>query len=175
MIHSLRTKLLMLCLLAVPAALAQKVTVEYDQSIDFSRYKTFAIRENQRELNSKSPALNSELVRRKIDADIERALTARGLTRATGARADLNVRYRLGSARKTEVERYPAGWRGLGTRVVRVPYAEGTLVIDLHDPASRSLVWRAIATEEKSDAAKLEGKLDDMVRKCFDKYPPRKK
>ncbi len=80
-----------------------------------------------------------------------------------------------GSARKAEIESYPAGWRGLGTRLVPVPYTEGTLVIDLRDPTTRSLVWRAIASDEKSDATKLEGKLDDMVRKSLEKYPPKPK
>jgi hypothetical protein len=69
--------------------------------------------------------------------------------------SDLNVRYTFGEARKVELERYPAGWYGLGTRVVRVPYAEGTLVIDLRDPATHDLVWRGIASEEQIDAAKI--------------------
>jgi hypothetical protein len=85
------------------------------------------------------------------------------------------VRYTFGSARKIEREAYPAGWRGWGTRVVRVPYAEGTLVIDLRDPSTRSLVWRGIAREEKSDAVKIEGKIDDMVKKAIEKYPPKVK
>jgi hypothetical protein len=89
--------------------------------------------------------------------------------------SDLNVRYRFGSAPRTELEAYPAGWRGLGTRIVRVPYAEGTLVIDLRDPTTRSLVWRGIAREEKSDATKIEGKLEDMVKKPLEKYPPKPK
>jgi hypothetical protein len=42
----------------------------------------------------------------------------------------------------------------------------------LRDPAARSLVWRAIAREQKGDASKIEGKLDDMVKKSFSKYPP---
>lgn len=163
---------LVMGLLGARGARAQKITVEFDQGADFSRYKTFALREGH--LNSRSPALNSDLVKKQIDADIERDLTARGLTEAQG-RADLNVVYRFGSARKAEVERYPAGWYGLGTRVVKVPYAEGTLVIDLRDAATHSLVWRAIASEEKSDPTKIQGKLDDMVRKSCEKYPPKKK
>ncbi len=162
---------LILSLLAAHGAFAQKVTMEFDQAADFSKYKTFAIRE--RNLNSKSPALNSDLVKKKIDADIEKYLTAKGLTEVSGP-SDLNVRYTFGSARKTEVEGYPAGWYGMGTRYVRVPYAEGTLVIDLRDPTTRSLVWRAIANEEKSDPTKIEGKLDDMVKKSISKYPPKK-
>ena len=62
---------------------------------------------------------------------------------------------------------------GYGTRIVRVPYAEGTLVIDLRDTAKKSLVWRAVAVEEKQDPMKLQGKLDDMVKKSFEKYPPK--
>ena len=162
---------LVLGLLASHGALAQKVTVEFDQAADFSQYKTFAIRNG--ELNSKNPALNSELVKKQIENDIEKGLAAKGLER-TDKRPDLNVVYRFGSARKAEVETYPAGWYGMGTRVVRVPYAEGTLVIDLRDPKTKSLVWRGISSEEKSDATKIEGKLDDMVKKSLEKYPPKK-
>ena len=171
MLESQLMRLLILTLLAAFSAFAQKITVEFDEAADFSKYKTFAIRDGQ--LNSRNPALNSELVKKRIDADIERDLTARGLT--VSGPSDLNVRYRFGSARKAEIERYPAGWRGFGTRIVRVPYTEGTLVLDLRDPSTRSLVWRAIASEEKSDATKIEGKLDDMVRKSVERYPPKKK
>ena len=93
---------LVLSLLGVHGASAQKITVEFDQAADFSKYKTFAIREG--ELNSKNPALNSELVKKRIDLDIERALTAKGLTKVSGP-SDLNVAYRFGSARRVETER----------------------------------------------------------------------
>jgi hypothetical protein len=165
--------LLLLGLLAAQGAWAQKVTMEFNQTIDFSKYKTFAIRDGQ--LNSKNPALNSPLIKKQIEVDIERDLTAKGLTMAANGPSDLNVRYTFGAARKTEVEAYPAGWYGLGTRYVRVPYAEGTLVIDLRDPTTRSLIWRAIASEEKNNATKIQGKLDDMVKKSIEKYPPKKK
>jgi hypothetical protein len=56
-----------------------------------------------------------------------------------------------------------------------VPYTEGTLVIDLRDASVHALVWRAIASVEKSDASKIQSKLDDMVKKAFEKYPPKPK
>jgi Domain of unknown function (DUF4136) len=163
---------LALILLTSLGAFAQKVTVEFDPAADFSQFKTFSLRGGQ--LSSRDPALNSELVKKRIDADIERALTAKGLTTVEGA-ADLTVRYHFGSARKTKAEPYPSGRLGVRMRVVRVPYAEGTLVIDLRDSRTQSLVWRGIASEEKSDPNKIKGKLDDMVRKAFDKFPPKKK
>ncbi|HEV2198890.1 MAG TPA: DUF4136 domain-containing protein [Bryobacteraceae bacterium] len=164
---------LSLIVLLAPLAFAQKVTVEFDSAIDFSKYKTFLIRDGR--LNSRNPALNSELVRKRLDSDIESALTTRGLMKSATVRSDLNVRYTFGSVRKLETEAYPAGWYGFGTRIVRVPYAEGTLVIDLRDPTTRSLVWRGIAREEKNDPSKIEGKLEDMVRKSIEKYPPKPK
>jgi hypothetical protein len=162
----------LLIFFAAAGAFAQKVTIEFDQTVDFSKYKTFAVRDGQ--LNSRNPALNSELVKKQINADIERDLTARGLEMVAG-RSDLNIRYRFGSARKVEIEQYSAGWRGLGTQVVRVPYTEGTLVIDLRDASIHALVWRAIASEEKSDPTKIATKLDSMVKKAFEKYPPKLK
>lgn len=159
-------------LLIATSAAAQKVTVEFDPGKDFSSYKTFAIRNGT--LNSQNPTLNSELVKKQIEDDLRRNLTARGLTE-TADHPDLNVVYHLGSARKTEVEAYPAGWRGWGTRYVRVPYAEGTLVIDLRDPSVHALVWRAVARQDKDDPDKIRGKLDDMVKKSLEKYPPKKK
>ena len=164
--------ILTLGLVAAHGARAQKVTMEFDKTADFSKYKTFAIRDGR--LNSANPALNSPLVKKQIEADIQSDLTAKGLTLVTSGPADLNIRYTFGAVRKSEVEAYPVGWYGWGTRYVRVPYAEGTLVIDLRDPTTRSLVWRAIAAEEKSDATKIEGKLDSMVKKSIDKYPPKK-
>jgi hypothetical protein len=157
--------------LCVTHVFAQKITTEFDESVDFSKVKTFAVRDGR--LNSRSPALNSELTKKRIQSEIERALTAKGLTPST-ERSDLNVFYTFGAQRRVETETYPAGWRGLGTRVARVPYAEGTLVIDLRDPTTKSLVWRGIATEEESDPAKLSDKLDDMIKKSVARYPPRK-
>jgi hypothetical protein len=153
------------------AAHAQKIEVEFDQNADFSKFKTFAIRDGK--LNSKNPSLNSELIRKRIDGDIQKYFEAKGLEFAGEGRADLNIRYTLGAARTVTREAYPAGWRGMGTRVVRVPHTEGTLVIDLRESATKSLIWRAIAREEKSNASQVEAKLDDMVRKSIEKYPPK--
>src|SRR5579862_4651553 len=79
--------LLTFVLFGAHAARAQKVTMEFDQAADFSKYKTFAIREGR--LNSKNAALNSPLVKKQIDADIVRYLTAKGLTQVASGPSDL--------------------------------------------------------------------------------------
>jgi hypothetical protein len=164
-------KTLALGLLACAAVFAQKIEIEFDQSVDFSKFTTFAIRGAR--LNSKNPSLNSELVKKHINADIEKFLEAKGLAVVPEGPSSLNVRYTMGAVREMKTEAYPAGWRGWGTAIVRVPFTEGTLVLDFRDPATRSLVWRAIARVEKNDAQSVEKKLDDMVKKSIEKYPPK--
>src|SRR5262245_38977483 len=115
--RAMRRRILAVGLTAVfvPSAFAQRITTEFDEAGEFSRCKHLAIRDGQ--LRSPSPALNSELTKKRVEDAIARALTAKGLTKAEG-RSDLNVFYTLGSRGRMETETYPAGWRGLGTRVV---------------------------------------------------------
>lgn len=163
-------KVAILLLAALPA-LAQKVTLEFDQGSDFTLFKTFYMNEGQ--LNAKSPVLNNDLIRKKIQDDIRKQLIAKGLTEVDAGPRDLNVRFSLGSARRREVEVYPAGW--WGARRVVTGYTEGTLIIDLHETAKRSLVWRTVTVQDKAGPAQIESKLDDMVKKAFDRFPPKKK
>jgi hypothetical protein len=167
----MKARLSILALLTVSCAFGQKVTVEFDQAADFSRFHTFGIRHGR--LNSQNPLLNTDAIRQQIESDIGKSLTARGLTKVIGP-ADLNVRYTLGPAPRTALAAFPASWTGLGTQGIRLPFTEGTLVIDLRDPTTRSLVWRGISAEDTNDAAKVQAKLDDMVRKAIDKFPPKK-
>jgi len=163
---------LLLAALAVGPALAQKIDIEFDDSAVFERYKTFHIVQGQ--LNAKAAALNSDLTRRKIENEIRKRLAEKGLMEVE-SKPDLNVFFTLGQARRSEVEAYPAGWRGLGTRRVRVAYTQGTLVINLRDTSRKELVWRSIAVEEKNDPIEISKHLDDMVRKSIEKYPPKSK
>jgi hypothetical protein len=164
----LRITLSLLVFLTATPALAQTVSVESDESVDFTKFKSFAIREGR--LTSRSPALNSDLTKKRIAAEIEAALTAKGLSVATG-QADLNVSFELGSSRILETKTYPAGWRGHGTRVVNVPQSSGTMVIDLNDAITNSLVWRSITVESEPNPVKLADKLDKLVKKAIGKYP----
>ena len=173
MLDSPHMKCVILGMLIAAGAFGQKVQVEFDPAVDFHSFHTFTLKQGN--LNSRYPQLNGELVKKRLDFDIQKFLTNKGLSFVPSGAADLNVFYTLGAARGSQLEAYPAGWRGWGTAIVRVPFTEGTLVIDLRDPKTRSLVFRAIAREDKSDAAKVEGKLDDMVKKSIDKYPPKSK
>lgn len=165
-------KSILLLLAAVPVmAFAQKVTMEFDKGSDFTGFHTFFL--NAGQLNAKSPVPNNDLIRQQIQDDIRQQLTLKGLTEVTAGPRDLNVGFSLGAARKQDAEFYPAGW--WRARRVVTGYPEGTLVINLHETSARTLVWRTTAVEDKASPAEVQANLDEMVKKAFEQYPPKKK
>ncbi len=165
--------LLVLGLLAAQGARAQKITMEFDQTTRFQQIQNIC--DSRRPVEQPKSRVEQRTGEETDRSGHPKRFHRQGLDHGDQRVPDLNVRYTFGAARKTEIEAYPAGWYGMGTRYVRVPYAEGTLVIDMRDPTTRSLVWRSIAAEDKSDPSKIQGKINDMVKKSIDKYPPKKK
>ena len=164
---------LMLALfLIAPGLFADDQNIDYDQQADFSKFKTFVLREG--ELNAKTPELKSPLVRKKIDEAIRAQLVAKGL-REVQNQPDLVVTYRFGSAEKREVQSFPAGRRGRGRRVEAFKFTEGTLVVDLNVREQRDLVWRGIYRDDENNPGKISDKLPNDIKKLFSNYPPKKK
>jgi hypothetical protein len=166
----MKSLLLLLCAMAA-AGWAQDVDVEFDEAVDFAKFKTFRLMDGN--LNTKAPLLNNDLTRKKIESEIRLRLTGKKLTEVTSGRPDLAVRYALGAVRSTDTN-VIRGRRGRVVGAVKSQTAEGMLTIDLLDGTSRDLLWRAVAVEEERDPAKLQDRLDEMVKKSFDKYPPKK-
>jgi hypothetical protein len=150
---------------------ADDIDVEFDKAQDFATFKTFRMLDGT--IDAKSPALKNEIVRKNIETDIRERLKAKGLTEAeAGAQPDVNVRFHLGSERRTNSTAVPAGRFGQRTRIRKSQTTEGTLTIDLL--AKRELVWRAVAIDDNRDPNKIADHLDDMVKKAIGKYPPKK-
>jgi hypothetical protein len=159
---------LLAALLAGARAYAQKVSVEVDPAAHFPNYHTFVISHTL--FTSKDPRLSPDLIRKRIEAAIERDLTARGLAMAPEPKpADLIVVYTFGAQGmvRTETTRYSNG----GTFVNNTRFSKGTMTIDLRDATTHSVVWHAVATVDKGGPEKVEGKIDDMVAKALKKYP----
>ena len=74
---------------------------------------------------------------------------------------------------------YGGGWGwagGMGTTTTTPQTIQnGTLVVDLYDPALKSLVWQSTATKQlnpSSNAEKNQANLQKAVNKMFKDYPP---
>jgi Domain of unknown function (DUF4136) len=76
------------------------------------------------------------------------------------------------------VARYGGGYgwgAGYGGGVTTVEYKEGTLILDLVEPAKKQLIWRAtiVGTLQESSEDNVEIG-DKAIAKAFESYPPPK-
>jgi len=97
----------------------------------------------------------------RVGDDLQQQLGEHGFQKTDRASADFLIAYRLGTKQRMDTYYeslgYP-GWRRVGwrrwgwgpgwsdTRVVRIPYSESTLVMDVVDAKTGELVWRGYDT-----------------------------
>ena len=163
------------------AAHAQKVTVQYDKSTNFSKFKTYAI----------DPVDNAPrpMLRLTIQAAVQNDLGKRGLAKV-GSNPDLYVQM-YGAIDTDFTAHYhdpiyggaipPLNsgitlWHSIPGTVTSVVIPKGTLVIDLIDASKKELVWRGIAKQKLSDQRdKLLDQVNTAVEKMFQQYPVKPK
>jgi hypothetical protein len=160
----------------------QKVSARYDESVDFSKYKTFAF--------DKSGAKNPFVDKLIVDAVI-REFTSRGLTKVD-TDPDLRVVYLAAAGPNLRVADIPfyhvvnPAYSGMVFSATSTMWdvTTGTLVIDLFDRKTERTVFRGSASDvlqraASADAvadAKLVSKpINKSVAKMFKKYPVKAK
>jgi hypothetical protein len=145
-------------------------SVDYDRSLDFSRYRSFGFQKG-------TPA-RRDFTQKRIEEVIGAALQGKGLTTAGGERPDLRVVTHAVVERQQRIEAivwgYGCRWGGgvAMTSVTNIPV--GTLIVELVDTQRTCLVWRARATDTISaDSEVREQQLREAVARMFEDFPPR--
>jgi len=164
-------------LLALPTiAAAQDVKIDFDKAFDFSPVKTFSLK--------LGTAWGNDLSQRRVMTEFEEAIVAKGWKKVDEAQADIQVVLHGATQTKRDATTfysggmggygYRYGGMGMGTaQTVVNEYKVGTVVVDMFDPKSKSLVFRGIAEGEISDNAEKNAKrLDKASTKMFKDFPP---
>jgi hypothetical protein len=175
-IHLLSLSIL-LGLGAMPAA-AQKVQIDYDKTVDFSKYETFAWDETAgTSLAEASPLMHSRL-KNAIEDEFGKA----GVTEVEpGENPDFYITYHTNTKDQVRYNTVDYGYRrgpgwywggGFGHSATSAyTYSKGTLVIDIWDAHTENLVWRGVSTatvpENPEKAARL---IDSSVSKLAKKW-----
>jgi hypothetical protein len=176
----LRVFLPALLFLCMSTAWAQKVDVDWNRNLDFSKFKTYAW------IESKHPGKG--LWNQRIIDGVDKKLTAAGLKKVdANANPDLEVVYNSGVKEHTVVEDYgysyrPWSWYGPRYYPPRPMYTqtyqqkEATLVVDLVDNSNKEMIWRGTAQDTLSDSSDKNVKtFDKAMDKMFKNFPPRAK
>jgi len=162
--------------------LAQKTSFDYDKTTDFSKYKTYALKDGTK--------VGQPLIDNRITAAIESELAAKGMTK-NAASPDIVVVYHVAFDKQQDITAYSSGGGGYGvygyrygggwptTTDVRVnEILVGTLVIDVADAAKKEVVWRGMGVKEVDTQAKAEKRdknISEAVKKILGNFPPKKK
>ena len=159
----------LMCLLAVTTQ-AQDVNVDWQRGTDFSKYKTYAWGESQH-------PIKDDMWAQRVVGLIEDQLKAKGFAKVdAGANPSLVVVYNAGVKQNESLQGYRTGgfFMGGSGSIQKVITNEGTLVVDMYDPAQKSHVWRGVAEDTLSDKSdKNIKKVENAVKKLFEKYPPK--
>ncbi len=169
--------LLTLSLLGIGAE-GQKIKVEFDKNLDFTKFRTF----DWAPLDASSrPMLVAA-----IAGAVEFELTARGLKRTTqhpdlyiemygAVDSDAAVSYSdlySGYGGIPPFDQSFLMWGAIPGSTTTVVVHKGQLVVDLIDASRRKLAWRGTAKEKLSDnRTKVVDQVNTAVEKMFQKYP----
>lgn len=164
----------LLTLVALPAG-AQSVYVDYDRSVDFDSFRSFAWAETpQTSIRGESPLTHS-----RIKNAIEHYLAEAGLVE-DAEQPDLYVTYHTSSKEEVRLNTssYGAGygprwgwdpyWGGrMSTSTTTVhTYERGSLIIDLWDADSKQMIWRGTASAVVSaNPEKQEKQINKAIKK----------
>src|SRR5262245_16371814 len=170
--------LLSVAAVAVFACSTLSTSADYNPAMDFSRYKTWDLKEDK--------SINNALLAKRIESAVTNELAKKGMTRNT-VNPDFFVAVHGRLSKQTQINTYDTGWGyGYGWRyggggmststVTEVPV--GTLIVDIVDAGKKDLVWRGTASDTLNPEAspeKKEANLQEAMAKLLANFPPPKK
>ncbi len=154
-------------------AVAQSVNYDYDRSANFSKYRTYAW--------TRGTVLPDELNHKRVVSAIDSQLEAKGLFRVNEEReADVLVAYHANFDESVQINGFSTSYGlprfgGVSGTATAQKVVNGTLVVDLMDARTRSIVWRGSAERDLDPSAKPETRdknINKAAEKIFKHYPP---
>jgi hypothetical protein len=162
-------------LLTATVARAQTVTYDYDKAAPFSTFRTYAW--------VPGTSVPDALIDKRIVAAIDVELAGKGLRKVdAAAQPDVVVAYHASFDRNVLVTGFapgPGGYFFTGSRSVNLRAEDvvvGTLIVEVVDARSKTIVWRGSSTKDvnlKADPEKRDKNIARAAAKLFKHFPPR--
>ncbi|MBK5298846.1 MAG: DUF4136 domain-containing protein [Vicinamibacteria bacterium] len=162
--------------LALAGCASMHVSSFVEHGSDLRRYHTYNWRPAMA-LSTGDPRLdNNQFFDQRVRAQVERHLASQGFQKATSGVPDLLVRYHASITQKidlSDIDREAADRADVDRRAF--VYDAGTLVVDLVDARTNTLVWRGWAEGSFDGAIDnqrwMEARIDDAVARILQRLP----
>jgi hypothetical protein len=156
-----------ICLISAIAA-AQQVSVNYNHNQSFAQYRTYAWGSNN------ANQVQNSILAQVAQQDINSALQGKGLRMVQeNQNPDLIVTGNGGMRQQTSYSAW--GMRGIGGGMGGITpeqSVEGTLIVDLYEAKTQSLVWRGIAQNTlNQNGNKNQQMVEKAIQKMFKQWP----
>jgi Domain of unknown function (DUF4136) len=158
----------MLVCIASTIAVGQQVSVNYNHGQDFTQFHTYAWGSNN------ANQIQNSILAQVAQQDIDSALQGKGLQKVQESqKPDLILTANGGMKQQTSYTAW--GMRGIGGGMGGISpqqNVEGTLIVDLYDAKTQSLVWRGIGQDTLSNNGnKNQQIVQKAIQKMFKQYP----
>ena len=163
--------LLALAFMVCNVTRAQQITTNSMPGTNFSSFHTY------KWVTIEGASHPNQIVDQEIKDAINSQLSSKGLTMVANDPADLYVGYQVAVQQQRQWNAYGGGglrWGGMG-QATSSTINNGTLVVDMYNPATKQLVWTGSAAktlDPSSNQQKNMNNLNKAMQKLFQKYPP---
>lgn len=162
---------------------------DYDPATDFSTFHTYSWLPAGNGMDDGAGVAGNQLIDGRIRTAIESNLNAKGLTKASGAQADISVGYQLTSQDRVQYNTVSTGWGGgyggyyggwggmnMGSSTTYATnYTDGSLIIAIFENSEKKMVWKGVATKTLDDSLDAEERtqvINEAVAKTMADFPP---
>lgn len=173
-------------LLGLAGCTSMRSVTDFDRSINFATYQTFAWMPPPAQPSPTRTAYDDQ-VALWIRQDVVQQLTTKGFREDTNGQPDLRLAYTFGVADKRDIYRtyetyfykrqgYYNRWSTLGSVTLEYTeerkYTEATITIGMFDPQRERIVWYGGTTTEVRSPKEDKGIIQKSVSNILANFPP---
>ncbi len=158
----------MLACMASVVALGQQVSVNYNRSQSFAQYHTYTW------ASDNANQIQNSILAQQAKSDIDAAMQGKGLQLVPESQnPDIILTASGGMKQQTSYQAW--GMRGIGGGMGGITPEQnviGTMIVDLYDAKTKSLVWRGIAQDTLTNNGNKNSQMvSKAVAKMFKQWP----
>jgi hypothetical protein len=158
----------MLACLASAVAFGQTVSVNYNRSQSFSQYHTYTW------ASDNANQIQNSILAQQAKSDIDSAMQGKGF-RLVPESENPDIILTASGGMKQQTSYSAMGMRGFGGGMGTITPEQnviGTMIVDLYDAKSKSLVWRGIAQNTLTNNGNKNSQMvSKAVVKMFKQWP----
>ncbi len=158
----------MLACMVSAVALGQQVSVNYNRSQSFSQYHTYTW------ASDNANKIQNSILAQQAKSDIDSAMQSKGLQLVQESQ-NPDVILTASGGMKQQTSYSAMGMRGFGGGMGTITPQEnvvGTMIVDLYDAKTKSLIWRGIAQNTLSNNGNKNSQMvSKAVQKMFKQWP----